>query len=231
MSKAMVVLSGGQDSTTCLFWAKQKFTEVNCITFNYGQKHSLELESAKKVSEMAQVSSHQIIDLPNVLRSRSPLTNFNVELETYENYYEMNSIIGDRIEKTFVPMRNAFFLTLASNYALEKDCYDLVTGVCQGDNDNYPDCRQSFITQQEKTINEALGINNFLIHTPLMHLTKKQIVELANSLNGCMSALAHSHTCYQGVFPPCGKCHSCVLRAYGFDQAGLKDPLLSRNSV
>lgn len=231
MRKVMVVLSGGQDSTTCLFWAKEKFEEVHCITFNYGQKHSLELESAKKVSEMAQVSSHQIIDLPNVLKGRSPLTNPDVELETYANYDEMDSIIGNRVEKTFVPMRNAFFLTLASNYALEKDCYDLVTGVCQEDNANYPDCRQSFISQQEKTINEALGINNFFIHTPLMYLSKSKIVELANSLKDCMSAIAYTHTCYKGVFPPCGQCHSCVLRAYGFDQAGIKDPLLLRNSV
>jgi len=231
MSTAMVVLSGGQDSTTCLFWAKTKFDKVYAITFNYGQKHNIELASAEKVSAMANVDSFQIIDVPNILKSRSPLTDPNIELETYNNYDEMDNIIGNRIEKTFVPMRNAFFLTLASNYALEKDCFNLVTGVCQGDNANYPDCRQSFITQQEKTINEALGITNFIIHTPLMDLSKAQIVLLANNLEGCMSAMAYSHTCYAGVYPPCGECHSCVLRAYGFNEAGIADPLILRNAV
>ena len=231
MTKAMVVLSGGQDSTTCLFWAKQKFADVHSITFNYGQKHQLEIESAKKISEMAEVSSHQIIDLPNVLKGRSPLTNPDIALETYNDYAEMDKTIGDRVEKTFVPMRNAFFLTLAANYALEKDCFNLVTGVCQGDNANYPDCRQSFITQQEKTVNEALGINNFTIHTPLMALSKADIVRLADNLDGCMSAMAYSHTCYSGVFPPCGKCHSCVLRAYGFAEAGIEDPLVAKKHL
>lgn len=229
MSQAMVVLSGGQDSTTCLFWAKTKFQKVHALSFNYGQKHKLELESAKKVAEMANVDSYQVIDVPNMLKGRSPLTDPNVELETYNNYEEMDQIIGNRIEKTFVPMRNAFFLTVSANYALEKDCFNLVTGVCQGDNANYPDCRRSFIIQQEKTINEALGISNFVIHTPLMDLTKAEIVKLANSLEGCMNAMAYSHTCYSGVYPPCGKCHSCVLRAYGFNEAGIVDPLLQRN--
>ena len=228
MSKAMVVLSGGQDSTTCLFWAKEKFDEVHAISFNYGQKHSLELESAKKVADMANVNSYQVVNMPNILKGRSPLTNPNIKLETYTNYDEMDKIIGNRVELTFVPMRNAFFLTLAANYALEKDCFNLVTGVCQGDNANYPDCRQSFITQQEKTINEALGITNFIIYAPLMDLSKAQIVQLANKLNGCIEAIAYSHTCYMGVYPPCGKCHSCVLRAYGFNQAGIADPLIER---
>lgn len=227
MSKALVILSGGQDSTTCLFWAKQHFDEVYAINFNYGQKHSLEIESAKKVAELANVPL-DIINVPQILKGRSPLTNPDEQLETYNNYEEMDNIIGDRVELTFVPMRNAFFITLAANYALEKDCYNLVTGVCQMDNANYPDCRIEFIKAQQYTINLALGISNFEIHTPLINLTKAESIKLAQTLEGCMEGLAYSHTCYAGEYPPCGKCHSCVLRAQGFKEANEIDPLIER---
>jgi 7-cyano-7-deazaguanine synthase len=232
MKKAMVILSGGQDSTTCLFWALENYDHVEAITFDYGQKHIIEIAAAKTIAEMANVL-HYTVKVPNILRSRSPLVDENQTLETYDNYEEMDKVIGDRVELTFVPMRNAFFITIAANYALHNDIYTLVTGVCQQDNANYPDCRESFIQSQEKTINEALGIDNFKIVTPLINMTKAESVELVNGLamfgeNKCMDALAYSHTCYSGVYPPCGKCHSCVLRAYGFEQAGVDDPLIVR---
>ena len=232
MKKAMVILSGGQDSTTCLFWALENYDHVEAITFDYGQKHIIEIEAAKTIAEMATVL-HYTVKVPNILRSRSPLVDESQTLETYDNYEDMDNIIGDRVELTFVPMRNAFFITIAANYALHNDIYTLVTGVCQQDNANYPDCRESFIQSQEKTINEALGIDNFKIVTPLINMTKAESVELVNGLamfgeNKCMDALAYSHTCYSGVYPPCGKCHSCVLRAYGFEQAGVDDPLIVR---
>ena len=232
MKKAMVILSGGQDSTTCLFWALENYDHVEAITFDYGQKHIIEIAAAKTIAEMANVL-HYTVKVPNILRSRSPLVDESQTLETYDNYEDMDNIIGDRVELTFVPMRNAFFITLAANYALHNDIYTLVTGVCQQDNANYPDCRESFIKSQEKTINEALGIDNFKIVTPLIDMTKAESVELVNGLamfgeNKCMDALAYSHTCYSGVYPPCGKCHSCVLRAYGFEQAGVDDPLIVR---
>ena len=232
MKKAMVILSGGQDSTTCLFWALENYDHVEAITFDYGQKHIIEISAAKTIAEMANVL-HYTVKVPNILRSRSPLVDESQTLETYDNYEDMDNIIGDRVELTFVPMRNAFFITIAANYALHNDIYTLVTGVCQQDNANYPDCRESFIQSQEKTINEALGIDNFKIVTPLINMTKAESVELVNGLamfgeNKCMDALAYSHTCYSGVYPPCGKCHSCVLRAYGFEQAGVDDPLIVR---
>ena len=223
----MVILSGGQDSTICLFNTIKDHDVVEAITFNYGQKHSIELDSAKKVSELAGVKLH-VINVPDILKSRSPLTNNAQKLETYDNYEEMDNIIGDRVELTFVPMRNAFFLTLGANYALERDIFKMVTGVCQQDNANYPDCRDIFIKSQEETINQALGINNFIIETPLMFLSKAQSIELAQSLKGCMKALAYSHTCYAGVCPPCGECHACVLREQGFKEAGVVDPLVER---
>ena len=228
MSKAMVVLSGGQDSTTCLYWAKANFDEVHAITFNYGQKHSIELDAAVKVAQMAEVQTHQFVNIPNILRGRSPLVNPNEKLEQYTDYQSMDKIIGDRVELTFVPMRNAFFLTVAANYALERDIYDLVTGVCQQDNANYPDCRASFIKLQQATINEALGIEAFRIHTPLMDLSKAQSIDLAKTFDGCMDALAYSHTAYDGKYPPTGKDHASVLRAQGFLEADTPDPLIVR---
>jgi len=227
-NKAMVVLSGGQDSTTALFWAKSRFDEVHAITFDYGQRHSIEIQAAHNIAKRAGVKSWELLGLHGLMRSRSPLVDLNAELETYESFEQMEQTIGDRVELTFVPMRNALFLTIAANHAVSRDCFDLVTGVCQMDNANYPDCRGDFIYAQELAIKTALGISNFLIHAPLLQLTKAQSVELASDLPGCMEALAYSHTCYAGKFPPCGVCHACVLRAEGFRLAGKDDPLLVR---
>lgn len=230
--KTMVVLSGGQDSTTCLFWAKKEFREVYSISFDYGQKHSIELDSATKIAKMAGVD-HEIINCKGLLKSRSPLTDPTVELETYNNFEEMDKIIGDRTELTFVPMRNSLFLTVAANRALYIDCYNLVTGVCQADNANYFDCRNSFIIKQQQVINEAVGALYFRIDTPLMDFSKAETVKLAKSLPGCWEALAYSHTCYAGKTPPCiltekTACHACTLRQHGFEEAGERDPLLER---
>jgi len=226
-NKAMVVLSGGQDSTICLYWALINHQEVKAISFNYGQKHSIELESAKKIAKLAKVE-HTIIDVPNILKSRSPLTNSNETLEEYSNYKQMDKVIGDRVELTFVPMRNAFFLTLSANIALANNINTLIAGVCQQDNANYPDCRDNFIKSQQLTINLALGTTDFEIVTPLMFMTKKESILLAEKMQGCMEALSYSHTCYAGVYPPCGKCHACVLRAQGFKEAKIPDPLIER---
>ncbi len=226
MKKALVVLSGGQDSTTCLFWAKKHFSEVRAVAFDYGQRHRIELDSARKVAEMAGVPI-EVVDVAGLLVSRSPLTDSSVELETYKDFQSMDAVIGDRVELTFVPMRNQFFLTLAANRALAFDCFTLVTGVCQEDNANYPDCTGAFIDRLEVAINESLGIGHFTIETPLMNLTKAQTVQLAADL-GCLDAIAYSHTCYAGQFPPCGECHSCVLRVHGFEEAGIPDPLVER---
>lgn len=230
MRSVMVVLSGGQDSTTCLYWARERFDTVHAVTFDYQQRHARELDSALVVAKMAGCASHEIIPVGPLLRGRSPLTNPAEALEVYTDFELMDAVIGDRVELTFVPMRNAFFLTLAANLALARDCFDLVTGVCEADNANYPDCRQTFIESQESTINEALGIDRFKIHAPLMRMGKADSIRLAQSLPGCMDALAYSHTCYAGECPPCGRCHSCVLRAHGFADAGVPDPLVQRTA-
>lgn len=233
MTKALVILSGGQDSTTCLFVAKQMFDEVYAITFNYGQRHSIEIESAKKIAEMAGIVSLEVIDVPNILSSTSPLTSGN-ELEKYDNYEQMDVVIGDRRELTFVPMRNALFLTLAANRAEAFDIRTMFTGVCQMDNANYDDCRQVFIDAALDYINKALGHdhrdpeNAIKIETPLMQLSKAETVQLAVTLPGCWEALAYSHTSYDGTYPPTDNNHSNVLRAHGFEEAGYPDPLVVR---
>ncbi|SPA17233.1 7-cyano-7-deazaguanine synthase QueC [Cupriavidus taiwanensis] len=227
-TSALVILSGGQDSTTCLFWARERFTDIHAVSFDYGQRHRRELHAARKVAGLAGVVSHHVLAVPAVLESASPLVDFAHELERYADFAAMDETIGTRVELTFVPMRNAFFLTIAANLAFARGIETLVTGVCEADNANYPDCRESFLAAQERTINEALGVTYFRILAPLLHATKAQSIELAQSLPGCMEALAYSHTCYAGDFPPCGTCHACVLRAHGFAEAGVVDPLVAR---
>lgn len=227
MEKALVILSGGQDSTTCLFWAKQQFGEVHAITFDYGQRHRIEIDAARKVAEMAGVASHAVIAVPNCLVSTSPLTSSN-DLEQYENAEQMEKVIGNRVELTFVPMRNQFFFTIAMNRAVALGCEHLVTGICQEDNANYPDCREMFRSSFELTANLALGTDKFRVHAPLMWLSKARTVRLARTLPGCWEALAYTHTSYDGKYPPADMNHANVLRADGFAKAGLPDPLVLR---
>lgn len=231
--RAMVVFSGGQDSTTCLGWALEHYADVHAVSFNYGQKHAIELESAKRVISHFEEACgitipHEIVNMEGIFKGSSPLTNKDAELELYENHDQMEKIIGDRVEKTFVPMRNAAFLMIAANRAIVAGCEALVTGVCQADNANYPDCREIFITSAQTTINLALGIDHFRIDTPLMHLSKADTVKLALSLPHTYEALAYSHTAYNGEYPPTGHDHASILRAHGFEVAGVPDPLVAR---
>lgn len=230
-NKALVILSGGQDSTTCLFWAKQRFQEVHAVTFNYGQAHHRELQAAQQVACLADVASHTFTTVGPILKSTSPLVDPQQPLELYQDFQSMDKIIGDRIEKTFVPMRNALFLVLAANLAVHLGCGVLVTGVCQADNANYPDCRADFINAAEGMINQALGlplIKGISIATPLMNLSKAQSIKMAFEIPGAYEALAFTHTAYDGQYPPKGKDHASVLRAHGFFEAGAPDPLVIR---
>jgi 7-cyano-7-deazaguanine synthase len=232
--KALVVLSGGQDSTTCLYFAISQFGRhnVRAVTYDYGQRHEREIEAAILIAAKAQVE-HNVVTIGPILRSTSPLVSYE-KLETYPDYETMDAIIGNRIEKTFVPMRNALFLTLAANHAVYHGCTNIITGVCQQDNANYPDCRASFISEMECMINAALGHASDVspgyikILTPLMNMSKAQSIKYAQSLDGCMEALAYSHTAYDGVYPPVGKDHASTLRARGFEEAGVPDPLVVR---
>jgi 7-cyano-7-deazaguanine synthase len=243
-SRALVVFSGGQDSTTCLFWALSKFKSVSTISFDYGQKHLTELDSAQKICALAGVD-FDLLKIPNILRSSSPLTDHDAKLDLYEDIDQ----IKPGLQNTFVPGRNILFLTIAGNVALAKNCAHIVIGVCQEDYGGYYDCRQDFINAMEAALNlgllgrapkspnapESQGApekspRGLSIHTPLMDLNKAGAVKLATSLPEpynqlCMEALGLSHTCYAGKRPPCGQCNACLLRARGFREAGVKDPL------
>jgi 7-cyano-7-deazaguanine synthase len=226
-TKALVVLSGGQDSTTALFWAKTNYDEVHAITFDYGQRHRIEIEASKRIAFLASVDSHIISNLEGLLESASPLTS-NADLEQYDDYKTMDEIIGDRVEKTFVPMRNTMFLTVAANRAVALGINHIITGVCQEDNANYPDCREQFIQALEVAFCESLGTMDLKIITPLMYLSKAETVKLAATLPACWDALAYSHTSYDGNYPPTDNNHANVLRAHGFEEAGYPDPLVVR---
>ena len=224
MSKALVVFSGGQDSTTCLYWAKQRFEQVFALTFDYGQRHRLELESARRIAEMAGVNQ-EVIELGKIFAGLSPLTDSSRAVETYASVEQL----PEGIASTFVPGRNILFLTVAANRAYVLGCNRIVLGVAQQDYGGYPDCRLDFIEQMQGALASGLEFD-LKIETPLMHLSKKETVDLAASLPGCLEALSYSTTCYNGVYPPCGSCNSCLLRARGFQQAGLVDPLLTVRS-
>lgn len=227
-SKALVVLSGGQDSTTCLYWAlNQGYDEVRAVTFDYNQRHRLEIEAAVRIARDAGVA-HEVVVVGPILKGSSPLVS-DSELEQYED-----GVLPGGLEKTFVPMRNQTFLTLAANHAYVHGIRNLVTGVCQEDFGGYPDCRRIFIDAIESACNlgtftgEDGALGNLRIHTPLMYLTKAESVLLARRLDNCMEALAHSHTSYDGQYPPIGSDHATILRAQGFEKASTPDPLVLR---
>jgi 7-cyano-7-deazaguanine synthase len=226
MTKAIVLLSGGQDSTTCLYAAIRRWgkAEVKALSIFYGQKHCCEIEASWKVAEMADVERELLLLPDGVLQSSSPLVNKSVDVVQYASA----EVLPGGIEATFIPMRNLLFLTLAANRAYHHGARILVVGVSQEDFGGYPDCREQFLISANKTIHHAAGESELAIWAPVLFLSKKKTVELAAALPECMEALAYSHTCYNGVFPPCGHCHACLLRAKGFAEAGIVDPLVAR---
>ena len=212
--KALVLFSGGQDSTTCLAQACADFpNQVTAIGFNYGQRHHIELTQAQKVAELANVP-FSIINLDFIANlSNNALTNHTTNIEQ----------IPGELPSTFVPGRNLFFLSAAAIKAKEQGISILYTGVCQTDYSGYPDCRDTFIQSAQKTISLALDYS-ITIKTPLMFLTKGQTVQLMQTLDK-LDWYKESHTCYEGTRPACGKCPACELRLNGFKEAGIKDPL------
>jgi 7-cyano-7-deazaguanine synthase len=233
-STVVVLLSGGQDSTTCLYWALANGAKhVYCLSAWYGQRHDREMQAAREVVALARTHypdariDHEELSLGKVLRGTSPLVS-DGELGHYEKVEDLPG----GVEPTFVPGRNLLFFVLAANRAAMVGARALVTGVCEEDFGGYYDCRRLFCDAAETAISQAfVGGDEWLtVLTPLMNRTKKATVELAQSLHGCMDALAYTHTCYAGEFPPCGTCHACHLRSRGFEQAGVPDPLTLRSA-
>ena len=212
---ALVVMSGGQDSTTCLGIALHNHDKVHAVSFNYGQKHAVELEFAKLICDKHDVEL-QVIDVPALrLMKSSALVNHG---DTSQKHSYL-----DGVPASFVPARNALFLTMAWGIAMELSADYIYTGVCQTDYSGYPDCRDEFV----QMLNEALivGYNTPIsIRTPLMFLDKADTFELARRV-GILSDVMHlSHTCYNGDRTShewgkgCGECPACTLRKKGYEE-------------
>ena len=218
---ALVVLSGGQDSTTCLYWAIARWgrDNVTTVTFDYGQRHRVELESARQLAALAGV--------PNTILPIDTFAAIGGNALTADIAPETGVRDDDALPNTFVAGRNLIFLTFAAAFAYQKNLRHVVTGVAQTDYSGYPDGRENTINALELAL--RLGMDSRVeLHTPLMFLSKAQTVDLAIEV-GAMDALALSHTCYNGAVPPCGTCAACILRAQGFAQAGVIDPLVARH--
>lgn len=212
MRKALVVLSGGQDSTTCLFWAVEQYKKenVSAIGFDYGQRHKAELECAKKICEAAGID-FEVINTPIINElSANSLTRDDIPVEeTKPEGTPPNS---------FVEGRNLLFLSYAAIYAKTHGITDLVTGVCETDFSGYPDCRDIFIKSLNVTLNLAMDYG-FVIQTPLMWLTKAQTWEEAERLGVIDIIKNETLTCYNGIKGDgCGHCPSCYLRKRGYDE-------------
>jgi 7-cyano-7-deazaguanine synthase len=222
--KAVVLLSGGLDSATTLALACQQGFECYALTCVYGQRHGVEVESARKVAQALGVQSHKQITIDLSLFGGSALTDRDQAVPKNRS----EEVMSERIPVTYVPARNTVFLSLALAWAEVLGAYDLFIGVNAMDYSGYPDCRPDFIKAFERTANLATaaaieGRGKFRIHTPIIAMTKSQII-----LRGLQLGLDYglTHSCYdpddQGR--SCGHCDSCQLRLKGFDQAGLKDP-------
>ena len=208
--KAVVVFSGGQDSTTCLFWALKHFKEVIALCFRYGQKHIHEVDMARAIARNAGVDFFEMeVPLIGTL-GRNSLTDESVEMDSQKP--------AESYPNTFVPGRNLFFLSIAAVFARERRIFDLVTGVSQTDFSGYPDCRDSFIRSLNVTLNLAMD-EQFVIHTPLMWRDKAQTWALADELGVFDIVRTQTLTCYNGIpGDGCGACPACALRKKGLDQ-------------
>lgn len=203
--KAVVVFSGGQDSTTCLFWAKQQFGEVETITFDYGQRHKLEIECAQEIARELGVAN-TVLDM-SLLNQLAPnaLTRTDIDITHEEG----------QLPSTFVDGRNLLFLSFAGIFAKRRGARHLVTGVCETDFSGYPDCRDSFIKSLNVTLNLAMDYP-FVIHTPLMWLNKAETWKLADELGAFTYIREKTLTCYNGIKGDgCGECPACLLRKAG----------------
>lgn len=207
--KAVVIFSGGQDSTTCLIQAIQHHgrEHVETVSFYYGQRHKIELEKAAWIAEDLGVKQ-TVIDTSVLQQTTAVNALMDVQIPIKEEKDYPN---------TFVDGRNALFLLLAGIYAKQQGIKHLITGVCETDFSGYPDCRDVFIKSMNVTMNLAMDYP-FQILTPLMYATKADVWELADQLDALEYINEHTHTCYEGIDHGCGKCPSCLLREKGLEE-------------
>ncbi|KAB8310019.1 7-cyano-7-deazaguanine synthase QueC [Erwinia endophytica] len=212
MQRAVVVFSGGQDSTTCLIQALKQYDEVHCITFDYGQRHRAEIDIAQQLSHTLGARAHKVLDvtLLNEL-AVSSLTRDNIPVPAYDPQ-------ASGLPSTFVPGRNILFLTLASIYAYQVEAEAVITGVCETDFSGYPDCRDDFV----KALNHAVELGMarpVRFETPLMWLNKAETWALADYWQQLPLVRNETLTCYNGVKGDgCGECAACHLRARGLQE-------------
>ena len=220
--KTVVLLSGGLDSTTCLAIAQKQKFEVFALTVNYGQRHIFELDSAKNIVEIFNVKNHSIIDINLAQFGGSALTD---DIEVPKDRTELDN---NDIPVTYVPARNTVFLSLALAWAETIEAYDIFLGVNALDYSGYPDCRSEYITAFEQTANLATkaGVSgkSFKIHTPLINMTKADIIKKGIELNVDYGTTCSCYDPFKNG-SPCGHCDACLLRLKGFKEAFINDPL------
>ena len=216
--KAVVLLSGGQDSTTCLYWARERFDELYAIGFDYGQSHARELEQAQKIANRLRIS-YKIFDTKGLL-AKSSLTE--------GSDHNKSSEINNELPASFTAGRNILFLAIAGSYCAEVGCRDIITGVCQTDYSGYPDCRRTTIDAIQLSLSLGLGVGDIRIHTPLMFLDKAQTWGLAKELNCLDVIINETMTDYNGNSTMnewgMGKEDNpaSILRANGYREAKLR---------
>ncbi|EOW9237399.1 7-cyano-7-deazaguanine synthase QueC [Vibrio cholerae] len=219
MKKAVVVFSGGQDSTTCLVQALKEFDEVHAITFDYGQRHKLEIEVAQQLAKQHGVTAHKVMDV-------TLLNELAISSLTRDDIPVSHELQANGLPNSFVPGRNILFLTLAGIYAYQIGATTVITGVCETDFSGYPDCRDEFVQAMNQALAKGMDLP-LMIRTPLMWLNKAETWALADQL-GALDLVRHQTlTCYNGLIGDgCGECPACGLR-----QAGLKAYLDNRDVI
>jgi 7-cyano-7-deazaguanine synthase len=207
-NKAIVVFSGGQDSTTCLFWAMKRFKKIIAVTFDYGQRHGLEIDVARDICDEHDIE-HHLLDM-SLLAQLSPnaLTNHDIAVEERAS---------NGLPSTFVPARNLLFMSFAGAVAYNKGAKHIITGVSETDFSGYPDCRDTFMKSMNVTMNVSMD-EDFVIHTPLMWRDKAEVWQLSDELGKLEYVRKKTLTCYEGIMGDgCGACPSCKLRLNGYE--------------
>ncbi|MGL5225553.1 MAG: 7-cyano-7-deazaguanine synthase QueC [Aeromonas sp.] len=229
MKKAVVVFSGGQDSTTCLVQALAQYDEVHAITFDYGQRHRQEIDIARQLAATLGVAAHKVMDV-------TMLGELAVSALTRDDILVSGELQDNGLPNTFVPGRNILFLTLAAIYAYQIGATVVITGVCETDFSGYPDCRDEFVKALNQAVSLGLG-RTIQFETPLMWLNKAQTWALADHYGHLETVRQHTLTCYNGIAGDgCGTCPACELRRRGLshylaDKAGIMAQLRAKTEL
>jgi len=224
MTKSVILFSGGIDSTTALYWALARSKDIHALTFDYGQRHKIEIRLARRTARKLGVPQTVLkIDLGQV--GGSALTEEAIELPRYKKLTE----IEHGLPATYVPFRNGVLLALAASWSEARGYDEIICGFNVIDSPDYPDTRPEFVRAMEKAVNAgtkaACGGKKIKIAAPFVRLRKSEIIRLGLSLGADYS---QALSCYAGRETPCGACASCLLREHAFAEAGVPDPLIIR---